>query len=561
MAVFRTAKIGGGKAPTGRLKLNPRHRPRGLVFAAPLFSQGVQGARDLVSGVAGVHEGTGTLPVPHQATPWGRVPAGVLESENYKITWRNQYDGRDMSLSNWTAAAWVWENSDRTTSTYQRQFLAGGMDAGSRGVGIGVNGTSYFGNVRTSNQGLISAASSRVAGQWTHVAMTTTGVASREIWINGQLHTSAVNAANVAAINFDSIALQAHPNYAAAQGCQVADAILCETLLTAEEIWALYEPSSRWNHYQRVAPVFYSFPEAPAAALTTTVFRAPRPAWTRPPPNVIGTSEPLRTAYLFAKGDAGVRGSGNTDPFIARSTAATTQTKYGRAWAVGNNNQGMGAANSPSPVATYSATMLCRVDGHDGSWAPFWYYTDSLSVQAAMFFGRTSGSNAMQVYHNNSGSTSSPAMYDAVFTGEWLWLTIVSNGTNWKGYVNGQLIVTTAYTQALVPYSDGICNLGQWKSSTTSNEMHGEIAAFWVVEREMQPAEIRHRHSPQGQWDWLRTAPQRFIETAAAAAAATGWEYGAGFDRDPVRFRGNPRDVVINGRANSHWATLRRYVP
>ena len=166
------------------------------------------------------------------------------------------------------------------------------------------------------------------------------------------------------------------------------------------------------------------------------------------------------------------------------------------------------------------------------------------------------------VLNNTTKGVSDVGACTAIDDGEWHWVSIVVSGIlgNWKYYVDGELLFSPTATMVTpTTAADNHLHIGATRSAIATQQIDGDYAAVYVLDRTMSAAEVRHRHSPQGQWDWLRTSPQRFIETSAAAAA--GWGYGAGFAPAPARIRGYPTDVLINARADSHWPTLKAYIP
>jgi hypothetical protein len=297
------------------------------------------------------------------------------------------------------------------------------------------------------------------------------------------------------------------------------------------------------------------------------VFRAPRPAWTRPPPDVIGVSEPTLTAFLFNNSNARVTGSRVGDPTTGYS--GIRATARGRSYYLDNSasDDGRNSANNASPAGSeITVTSLVRADSFDADFGGLWNWTSSAYVGHPCAMFRDSNGDRWRVYADNSViATMANGSVSPIEDGQWHWVAIVISklAQTVVLYVDGEVLSSKAAAGIPTSITTSAANnnlvLGNTRNRSATQQMVGDFAAFYALDRAMSPAEVRHRHSPQGQWDWLRTSPQRFIETADVAA--TGWEYGAGFDRDPVRIRGNPRDVVINGRADSHWATLRRYVP
>ena len=264
--MLTSSRIGGGQAPNGRVRLNPRHEPRGLIFACPAFSQGVLGARDLVSGVAGTYswEGTGSGAFIHEPTTWGRLMRGTTEAIGLKIRW-DIGTGEAMSASDWTVACWVLCD-DSNANQYQQSIFCVGDDASSRGVSAGLTGTNaYWGEVRAGAQRAI-AGGARTQLRWTHLALCATGLASRVLYVNGvEVDQSATSSSDSGTYVFDAVGMLGHSRtgtWNCTKDVFVADAIACRAALSAAEVRALYAADSRWNHYQRAAPTSYFFPLA-----------------------------------------------------------------------------------------------------------------------------------------------------------------------------------------------------------------------------------------------------------------------------------------------------------
>jgi hypothetical protein len=299
------------------------------------------------------------------------------------------------------------------------------------------------------------------------------------------------------------------------------------------------------------------------------VFRAPRPAWTRPPPNVIGVSEPTRTAFLFNDSNAPVRGSLVGDPTDGYSSLRATAR--GKAYYLDGSasDDGRGSANNAAPgFPEHTITMLVRIEAIDATYGGLFTYTSSAGVGNVVSVIRDVSNDYWRynVDSNVIGKTSAGTVSE-LEDNQWHWLTFVCSkiADDVKYYVDGVLrdIIPTDIalpTPIVNSAADNELVLGNTRNRSATQQMQGDYAAFYALDRVMSAGEVRHRASPQGQWDWLRTASQRFIETAPAAAA-TGWEYGAGFDRDPVRIRGNPRAAYLNSANGKdiagRWPTLK----